>query len=185
MKAGVLALQGCVEPHLKIFEALGVAALPVKWAHDLNEITHLVIPGGESTTMLKIIEREGLWEPLLTFSKRRPVWGVCAGAILIAQEVANPSQRSLGLIDIKATRNYYGSQVDSFKADVEIKPLNLKAEVDFIRAPLLSPLSGEIEVFANFRDSPVFLKQRNIIATSFHIELNNELGLHRFFLTLS
>jgi pyridoxal 5'-phosphate synthase pdxT subunit len=125
-----------------------------------------------------------MFDALEAFGKSHPVWGVCAGAIIIAKEVQNPTQRSLGLIDIRATRNFYGSQLDSFSAKVRITPLGIDTAVDFIRAPLLAPLSPAVEVLASHDGHAVLLKQGNIMASSFHIELGRETALHRYFLGL-
>ena len=181
---GILAFQGCIEPHRKAFETLGVECKNVRSRKDLKNITHLVIPGGESTTMLQFIEREELSGDLVAFGKSNPVWGICAGAILIAKEVVNPKQRSLGLIDVLATRNFYGSQTDSFKADISIDFLGINTTVDFIRAPQVRSLSNAVTVHSLMSGDPVFLQQGHIIATSFHIELGEERGIHEYFVGL-
>ena len=181
---GVLALQGAVDAHIRMLIALGASARRVRSAEELTEVERLIIPGGESTTMLTLLKRVNLWGKLAEFGKRRPVWGICAGAILIARQVINPEQESLGLIDLKAHRNYYGSQAESFKATIPIEPLGIDAEVDFIRAPLLERYSNDVRALAKYNGQPVLFQQNRILASSFHIELGTENRLHEYFLSL-
>lgn len=181
---GVLALQGCVAPHLAMYDRLGVEARPVRLKEELDTIDRLIMPGGESTTMLRLIESSGIWEALLDFGMHRPVWGVCAGAILIAKQVQHPAQRSLGLISITATRNYYGCQLDSFKASVNVSGFDSPLAVDFIRAPRLDPIGSNIEVLAYHDSQPTLLRQGHILASAFHTELGTDPRLHHFFLKI-
>lgn len=184
MTIGVLALQGCIEPHLKMIQKIGLSARQVKCVEDLGEIDRLIMPGGESTTMLKLLARTGLDQGIIEFAKHHPIWGVCAGAILIAREVIHPSQKSLGLIDIQAVRNYYGPQTESFRAQVHFSEPEMCTGVDFIRAPLLKPISAQVKVLASLNDQAVLLRQGNILASSFHIELGEDDRLHRYFADL-
>jgi len=184
MKVGILALQGCVAPHMTLFEGLGVNCTKVRNAQELSEVSRLVIPGGESTTMLLLLKRSSLFSELVNFARSKPLWGICAGAILIAKEVLNPQQDCLGLMEILATRNHYGSQLESFNESVWIDPLEKDLKAQFIRAPQLRPLSEKVEVLASRNGDAVFLKQNNIIATSFHTELGHDSSLHEFFLGL-
>lgn len=184
MDVGILALQGCIQPHIDACSRLGALARPVRFAEELAQAKRLIIPGGESTTMLSLLERRGLLEELARFARSKPVWGVCAGAILLARQVLNPQQKSLALMDIRATRNYYGCQLDSFKARVEVGILDLTTEVDFIRAPLLEPLSTQVGVLASHDSHAVLLKQGRLLASSFHIELSHETALHKYFLLM-
>ncbi|RIL09446.1 MAG: pyridoxal 5'-phosphate synthase glutaminase subunit PdxT, partial [Proteobacteria bacterium] len=144
MAVGILALQGAVEPHISHIENLGQSAVKVRSAADLQEIERLILPGGESSTMLNLMQRHELMEPLREFGRRRPIWGVCAGAILLANEVVSPKQPSLKLMAIRATRNFYGSQLNSFKKEVSIEPLGIDVKADFIRAPKLERLSSNV-----------------------------------------
>lgn len=185
MSTGVLALQGCVEPHLSMLAKLGEPGRRVKSAADLDALDRLIIPGGESTTMLKLLDRTGLERPLLDFAKTHPVWGICAGAILIARQVEHPAQHSLGLMNIRATRNYYGSQRESFAATLDCgEGLAENLAVDFIRAPLLEPLGAEVTVLAKFGEQPVLLRQGPYLASAFHVELGEDTRLHSFFISL-
>ena len=184
MPVGVLALQGCIQPHLDLFQKLGVKARPIRFAEQLEQIERLIIPGGESTTMLRLLERRGFLDHIREFGKCRAVWGICAGAILLAKKVLNPESLALGLMGIQATRNYYGCQLNSFKAEVALSFLNVTAEVDFIRAPLLEPLRPEVRILANYNSQAVLLQERKLLASSFHIELGGRTELHEYFLEL-
>ena len=184
MPVGVLALQGAVEPHVLKFRSCGAECIEVRSAEDLARVDRLVMPGGESSTMLKLAQRFELWEPLAAFARSKPVWGICAGSILLAREVQHPQQASLGVMDIRATRNFYGSQRESFKAQVEIPLLSAKIPVDFIRAPLLEPLGSGVEVLASLNEQSVLMRQGRCLASSFHVELGESEVLHRFFLAL-
>ncbi len=201
-KVGILGYQGCIKPHEEIFRKLGIGCLRVKTPGDLKLIDRLILPGGESTTMLRFLKLHNMTEPLREFAKRHRVWGICAGAILVASEVKNPEQESLGLIDIAAHRNFYGSQLDSFTTKIEIDLCPEPVEAQFIRAPLLTALSdvsgGEhtpskrergltnphpLKVHAELNGQPVFFSQGEIWACSFHVELGKDLSLHRYFVT--
>lgn len=174
---GVLAVQGAVTPHLRILEKNNLPHTTVRSVEELKKTDRLIIPGGESTTMLKILRQSGLWQSLFEYSK--PIWGICAGAILLSKEVTHPEQPSLGLIDSRAVRNAYGSQRESFKATINSK-FNLP-EVDFIRAPKLYPLSKEVEILATLNNQPVLMQQGKVMVSSFHIELCGVSTLHLYF----
>ena len=182
MTIGVLALQGCVDPHLRMFAAAGISARPVRSVQELAAVERLVLPGGESTTMLLLADRLGLWQPLQEFAAEKPVWGICAGAILLAKEVANPAQRSLQAIDIRAERNYYGSQLDSFACEVSTRLFPTPLSVQFIRAPRLLPLAPAVEVLAQLEDGqPVLMRQGHVLVSAFHVELGSDPRLHGAF----
>lgn len=184
MAVGVLALQGAITPHCEMLHRLGVEAVRVTTPEHFEQIDRLILPGGESTTMLKLLDKTGLWAPLEKFVFQKPAWGTCAGAILLAQEVHHPSQRSLKRINIAAERNAYGSQRESFKTTLEVKGLEHPLEVDFIRAPKLSPLSSDIEVLSRHNGETVLMQKGNILVSSFHVELGTDASLHRYFLSL-
>ncbi|MBN8550686.1 MAG: pyridoxal 5'-phosphate synthase glutaminase subunit PdxT [Deltaproteobacteria bacterium] len=184
MKVGVLALQGCVEPHLKMLARVGAEAISVRRPAQLEQLDRIILPGGESTTMLLLMEKVQLGPALREFGKTHPVWGICAGSILIAQEVCDPAQSSLNLIPIRARRNFYGSQTDSFKTPLQTDLLKSPIEVDFIRAPLLEPLSRDITVHASHQGHAVLLQRGRILASSFHVELGEDSRLHEYFLNL-
>lgn len=201
-KVGILGYQGCIEPHERIYrEVLGVETVRVRTPEDLKLIDRLILPGGESTTMLRFVKHYGMVEPLKSFAAEHRVWGICAGAILAAREVRNPEQDSLGLIDITAHRNFYGSQLDSFTASISLSgALRQRLDVSavtahFIRAPLLSvnPQQGmdsvvsenggsQVESCGFYGEQAVFFEQGHIWACSFHVELGDDLTLHREFL---
>ena len=181
---GVLSLQGAITPHIHMLDTLGYQSLRVTSSEDLVRITRLIMPGGESTTMLKLLDKTALWEPLKNFCLTKPVWGTCAGAILLAEEVESPPQRSLGVAPIKAVRNAYGSQLDSFKTTLEVKGLSNRLSVDFIRAPKLFPLNDSVEILSSIETQPVLLRYKNILVSSFHTELGEDTQLHSFFATM-
>jgi 5'-phosphate synthase pdxT subunit len=184
MRVGVLSFQGAVTPHLRMLESLGVNTVRVTDAQSLNQCDRLVIPGGESTTMLKLIESNNMWEPLDKFLDSRPCWGTCAGAILLAKKVSNPSQKSFQKINIEALRNAYGSQLDSFKAILNIPNISQNLEVDFIRAPKLRKLDDCVNVLCVHDQNEVLLQQNHILVSSFHTELGQDTSLHKYFLSI-
>jgi 5'-phosphate synthase pdxT subunit len=186
MKVGVLALQGCVQQHLYHLHNLGVEPTRVRNEKELIDCERLILPGGESSTILALLHRTNLFEPLKLYCKKNPCWGICAGSILLAQEVINPIQDSLNALPIRAQRNFYGSQKDSFKAHIKFAEecaLN-EMQVDFIRAPKLEVLSDQVKVLSLHSNQQVMLKYRNILATSFHSELGEDSSLHKYFISL-
>jgi len=180
---GVLALQGCVQPHIEKLAQLGATPKAVRTKEDLRDLHAIILPGGESTTMLRLLGRNGFFEALKAFTQTHPTWGICAGAILLAGEVTFPKQHSLGTMDIRAERNYYGSQIESFKTTLTIPEISPgKVSADFIRAPLLTPLSDSVKILATHENQTVLLRQGDRLASAFHVELDSELSLHQFFL---
>jgi pyridoxal 5'-phosphate synthase pdxT subunit len=141
-----------------------------------------VIPGGESTTMLKLLEEENLLEPLREFGARRPIFGTCAGAILLASEVLNPPQRSLGLLDIGVERNAYGRQLDSRIARLTPQGLEGDLEAVFIRAPIIRRVGARVKVLAEYQGDPVLVEQGRHLVATFHPELTDDPRIHRMFL---
>jgi len=178
---GVLALQGDFEAHRKALERAGAQAREIRRQSDLDQIDALIIPGGESTTMLKLLEAENLLAPLRAFGETKPVFGTCAGAILLAKEVLHPRQPSLGLMDLTIERNAYGRQIDSriAKIDLEGKP----AEAVFIRAPVIRRTGPVTKVLATYNGDPVLVEEGRHLAATFHPELTEELDIHRYFLS--
>jgi 5'-phosphate synthase pdxT subunit len=179
-KVGVLALQGDFQAHCRALERAGAHALEVRTAADLNAVDALIIPGGESTTMLKLIDIEGLLQPLAEFGALKPIFGTCAGAILLAKEVLNPGQASLGLLDMTVERNGYGRQVDSRIAQIAVA--GQPVEAVFIRAPIIRRVGEHVTVLAEYQGTPVLAEQGKHMVATFHPELSSDNGIHRRFI---
>jgi 5'-phosphate synthase pdxT subunit len=177
---GVLALQGDFEAHRKAIERAGARAVEVRSAAELAQCDGLIIPGGESTTMLKLIEEENLLDPLRRFGEQKPVYGTCAGAILLASEVTRPVQASLNLMDIAVERNGYGRQIDSRIAKVPVSDGG-EFEAVFIRAPIIRRLGKDARVLASYQGDPVWVEQGRHTVTTFHPELTDDPRVHRRF----
>ncbi len=185
MKIGVLALQGDFAKHIAMLTRLGVEWQEVRTAKDLLCINALIIPGGESTTMLRLLNDEQMFVPLQQFVHKHPAFGTCAGAILLAKEVSHPPQASLAAMDMAIARNGYGRQVDSFSKMVTTalwgdEPL----ELVFIRAPIITAKGGEVEVLAECEGTPVLVREGNCLAATFHPELTADLRVHQLFLKM-
>lgn len=186
---GILGYQGCIEPHEAIFQSLGVACKRVRSVEDLSSVDRLILPGGESSTMLRFLKLNEMMEPIRAFAATHPVWGICAGAILLAAKVTNPDQDSLQLMDITAHRNFYGPQTDSFSTPVYVDILERRIDAQFIRAPLLAAgaqRSGAapLVTLARLEDQPIFFAQGHLWACSFHVELGTDPALHEAFVRL-
>lgn len=181
-KVGVLALQGDFEAHERALERAGATAVEVRSAEQLRGIDGLIIPGGESTTMLKLINAEDMLEPLREFGKTHAVFGTCAGAILLASEVTNPAQASLGLMDIGVERNAYGRQLDSRIARLQPERLDGDLEAVFIRAPIIRRVGPGAKVLAHYGGDPVLVEQGRYLVATFHPELTQDTRVHRLFL---
>ena len=185
MRIGVLALQGAFIEHIDILQRLGVEAVPVRLPAELDGLDGLIIPGGESTTMLKLMEREGLEDAIRGFHARGgAVFGTCAGLILLAREVTEPDQRSLGLLDLRAERNAFGRQIDSFEADLDVSGVaGGPMRAVFIRAPVVERAGENVDVVATFDGAPVVCRQGSVLVSSFHPELTGDDRLHQLFLS--
>jgi 5'-phosphate synthase pdxT subunit len=182
MRIGVLAIQGDFAAHKKVLERLGADVVEVRQPTALKDLDGLVLPGGESTTMIKFISNEGFADPIKKFAgSGKPVFGTCAGAILLAREVLAPNQPSLDLLDITVERNAYGRQVDSFIGEVETAIEGGVIEAVFIRAPRIVRVGPEVEVLATLHDEPVLVQWRNVMAATFHPELTSDERVHRLF----
>ena len=176
----VLALQGDFEAHRKALSEIDLPSYEAKRPRDLAPASGLVIPGGESTTLWKFFEAEPWEEALAAFaSSGRPMLGTCAGAIVLAREVSNPSQRALGLIDIAVERNAYGRQLDSFIGEISAPVLGDPMPAVFIRAPRIRRLGKGVEVLGQHAGDPVLVRQDNVVAATFHPELTSDRRLHR------
>lgn len=184
MNIGVLALQGAFREHRQTFEKLGAKVTEVRFPGQLRDLQGIVIPGGESTTMAKLMLSYGFDKALPEFYKRGgAIWGTCAGAIMIAKDIVGyPEQLRLGLMDIAVERNAYGRQVASFETDVNVKTFDKPFHVVFIRAPRIVSVGKEVEVLATFKDDPIMVKQERLMATVFHPELTEDTRIHRYFL---
>ena len=190
MKIGVLAVQGDFQAHADMLARLGVEPVLVKKAPEIREVAGLILPGGESTTFLKFLDKEGLSAGIReAAADGKALFGTCAGAILLARRVENPAQRSLGLLDITVLRNAYGRQVESFIARGELRPSEPPLEMVFIRAPQIRVAGPEVEVLARCprsrSNTPVFVRQGRVMATTFHPELTDDTRVHRYFLELA
>ncbi len=182
-RVGVLALQGDFEAHARALERAGAEAVEVRTAGELDDVDGLVIPGGESSTMLKLLDQEELMEPLREFGRHKPIFGTCAGAILLAREVTNPPQASLGLMDIEVERNAYGRQLASRIARIDAPELDGgELEAVFIRAPIIRRVGSAAHVLAAYRGDPVLVEQGHHMAATFHPELSADSRVHRRFL---
>ncbi len=183
MKVGVLALQGDFDAHRRRLEDLGADVVLVKKPEQLDEVDGLVIPGGESTTFLKLLGEKG-FEKLKDFVHSRPTFGTCAGAILLSREVGNPPQPGLGALDTSITRNAYGRQLDS---SIRLNATKLGGdplEMVFIRAPKFEKLGAGVEVLASDGSDPVLIRQGKVLAATFHPELSDDTRVHQFFLDM-
>jgi 5'-phosphate synthase pdxT subunit len=187
-RVGVLSLQGDFAAHGEALRRAGAEPVYVRHAAELAGLDGLVIPGGESTTMLKLLRYDCLLAPLVEFALRRPVFGTCAGAILMASEVTAPEQESLGLMDIAVERNGYGRQVDSRvtlvepDADFERRTAPGPIEAVFIRAPIIRRVGAGAKVLARYGGDPVLVEQGPHLAATFHPELTRDVRVHRLFL---
>jgi 5'-phosphate synthase pdxT subunit len=181
---GVLALQGAFDVHAKRLAELGASAHLVRKPDELAAIDALVLPGGESTTFLKHLERAGFDSVLDEFVRTKPVFGTCAGCILLAKDVTNPPQRSFGVLDIDVQRNAYGRQNDSVILNAETTLPGGSMEMVFIRAPRISRLGPGVEVLARRDGDPVLVRAGHMLAATFHPELSDDRRVHQLFLDI-
>lgn len=184
MKVGVLSFQGGVIEHLNQIKALGHAGIEVKKEKDLEDIDAIILPGGESTTIGKLLNITELMEPLAKkIKKGLPTWGTCAGMILLANEVEDQEEKYLQLMDIKVKRNAFGTQIDSFKTYKVIDEVSQdEIELVFIRAPYITEVKDGVQILCKIDDKIVAAKQDNIVVTSFHPELTSDLKFLSYFL---
>ena len=185
-RVGVLALQGAFEAHQKRLSSIGVDAPLIRTPLELDAVDAVVMPGGESTTMSRLLTTSGLFDALQgRFADGMPVFGTCAGMILCSTEVlgGRPDQRSFGLIDITVRRNGYGRQLDSFESDIEVAGLAEPFHAVFIRAPLVERVGGDVEVLASLDGVAVLARNRRCTVAAFHPELTNDARLHEIFVS--
>ena len=186
-RIGVLAVQGAFVEHISALRQLGAEAVPIRRVEELHGISGLVIPGGESTTICKLMREYSLVEEVgKLIAKGLPVLGTCAGMILLAKEILGPNEHSLKAMNIKVRRNAFGRQVDSFEADLDIPALGHPPfRAVFIRAPWIERLGAGVQVLASLPDgTPVAARQGNLLATAFHPELTADLRFHEYFLSI-
>ncbi len=188
MKIGVLAVQGDFAEHIAILRMIGFQAREVRLPEHLAGLDGLIIPGGESTTLSRLMSIYNLREPIERMaSEGRAIWGTCAGMIMLANEITEQDPVPLGLMDIGVRRNAFGRQVDSFEQPLQISPLDSEPyNCIFIRAPVVIRVGGSVEVLASLEDGrPVAVRQGNLFATAFHPELTDDTRIHQFFLSLA
>lgn len=184
---GILCLQGDFESHRAVFARLGATPRNVRYPGDLDGCDALIIPGGESTTISRLIDFIGLREAILEFAQSRPILGTCAGMIMMAREVNDPRVRSLELMDIRVERNAYGRQVESFTAPLDFRVNGQRETVRgiFIRAPRIISVGKGVEILASLDGEPVFVRDGHHLATTFHPELSGSATVHSLLLTLA
>ncbi len=181
---GVLALQGAYEAHAQALTTLGATARLVRLPADLAGLDGLIMPGGESTTMLKFLERLDFFDTLQDFVSATPTFGTCAGAILLARNVEHPAQKSLGVLDITVERNAYGRQIDS---TILTAPTSLPGgplEMVFIRAPRITRTGSHVEILATRDGFPVLVREGHLLAATFHPELSADTRIHQLFIDI-
>ena len=188
MRIGILALQGDFAEHIAMLSRLGVDAFPVRLPSQISNLDGLVIPGGESTTISRLMAEYALAKPIRELAYQGlPIWGTCAGMVLLAKEVTNSPNGTLGIMDIKVERNTFGRQVDSFEADLPIPALgNHPFHCVFIRAPIIEEAGPRVEILCHLSDGAIVAaREENCLACSFHPELTDDSRFHEYFLNLT
>jgi 5'-phosphate synthase pdxT subunit len=188
MRIGVLALQGAFREHLDTLAAIGVDGVRVREPADLDGVAGLILPGGESTTMRQLIERWGLHDPIIRLAEAgAPIFGTCAGMIVLAREIAGGEEPILPLLDVTVERNAFGRQLDSFEAELAVPVLGDRpVHAVFIRAPIIERTGPGVDVLARLEDGRIVaVRERNVLATSFHPELAGETRFHRLLATMA
>ena len=186
MQVGVLALQGAFAAHSECLTSIGVQSVEIRTPEQLGSVDALLMPGGESSTMSQLLESSGLFDPIAArIADGMPVFGTCAGMILLASEILDgrSDQRSFSAIDISVRRNAFGRQVDSFEANIDSSVGEFHGV--FIRAPRIERVGVGVEVLGSINDEPVLVRQGNVLAASFHPELSNDARLHEYFVSLT
>lgn len=182
MKVGVLALQGAVAEHIRSIESAGAEGVAVKQPEQLQDIDGLIIPGGESTTIGKLMRKYGFIETVQQFSSQgKPLFGTCAGLIVMAKKIEGGEESHLGLMDISVSRNAFGRQRESFETDLDVKGLQEPLRAVFIRAPLITEVGEGVEVLSTYNDEIVTARQGHLLVSSFHPELTDDVSLHKYF----
>lgn len=185
MKIGVLAMQGAYREHLQMLKTLGVEAIDVRYEQDIDNIDGLIIPGGESTTMGKLIKTLRLYDKLKSrIQNGMPVWGTCADMILLAKNIVNESYNHLAVMDINVRRNAYGRQLGSFETKAPVNGIGDDIDMVFIRAPYIESVGENIEVLSTVDGNIVAAQEGNMLVTSFHPELTEDLRVHKYFINI-
>jgi 5'-phosphate synthase pdxT subunit len=187
MRVGVLALQGTFIEHIDLLQQLSVEAPPIRLPHELNALDGLVIPGGESTTILRLMNSCGLIESIRKMARQGlPIWGTCAGMILLARRVSNYEMETLGLMDLKIRRNAFGSQIDSFEVDLQIPPAGEEPfHAVFIRAPVVEEATAGVEILSRLPDGTIVAAKQNLLlGCAFHPEFTSDLRFHSYFVNI-
>lgn len=185
MKIGVLALQGAVAEHIRSLQLAGAEAVTVKRIEQLEEIDGIVIPGGESTTIGKLMRQYGFIEALQQFSAQgKPLFGTCAGLIVLAERIAGHDQAHLSLMNMTVSRNAFGRQRESFETDLDVKGIDEPIRAVFIRAPLIQEVGEGVEVLSMYHNEIVTARQGHLLACSFHPELTDDYRLHQYFVDM-
>jgi len=187
LKVGVLCLQGGYQKHIEILSSIGVKAKKVRYKDDFKNIDGLILPGGESTTFSKLIEKQNLHETLLKFLKKKPVYGTCAGLILMSKKISNNNSiKTFNMLDITVSRNAWGRQLDSFveDIDIDIDTFDRKFKAIFIRAPKIINSNNKLEILSYYMDTPIMIKSGKLLGTTFHPELTNDSRIHKYFIDM-
>ncbi|OAB43619.1 pyridoxal 5'-phosphate synthase glutaminase subunit PdxT [Paenibacillus glacialis] len=185
MKVGVLALQGAVTEHIRSIELAGAEAVTVKKIEELADVQGLIIPGGESTTIGKLMRKYGFIEAIRNFSENgNPIFGTCAGLIVLAERIEGQDEAHLALMDITVARNAFGRQRESFETDLGVKGIDEPVRAVFIRAPLITNVGNEVEVLSTYQDEIVTARQGHLLVSSYHPELTDDYRLHQYFVDM-
>ncbi len=187
VKVGVLALQGDVREHTSALEGAGALSIAVKYERQLADVDALILPGGESTTIGKLLDRFALLDPLRErVAAGMPLYGTCAGMILMAAQVVGheDAPHRLGMLDVSVRRNAYGRQVDSFETDLDVTGLDEPFHAVFIRAPVVESVGADVEVLARCDGAPVLVRQGSMLASSFHPEVSGDARIHELFVEM-
>lgn len=186
MKIGVLALQGAVAEHIRSIEAAGGEGVAVKRTEELGALDGLIIPGGESTTIGKLMRKYGFIDAIREFSKQgKPIFGTCAGLIVLAERIEGQDEAHLELMDMTVARNAFGRQRESFETDLDVKGIDEKVRAVFIRAPLIKEVSPKVDVLSTYNGEIVTARQGHLLASSYHPELTDDYRLHAYFLDMT
>lgn len=185
MKIGVLALQGAVAEHIRALQATGVKAVEIKRVEQLDHLDGLVIPGGESTTIGKLMVKYGFIDAIHRFYEDgKALFGTCAGLIILAKDIESQEQKHLQVMDISVARNAFGRQKESFETDLAVKGIDQPIRAVFIRAPLIKSVGQDVDILAEYNGEIVLARQGRLLACSFHPELTDDFRLHEYFVKI-